>query len=154
MILISLLGVVGLLFQLDTAEPSPMGVKKTTLCELAKHPDQFAGHFVSVRAWVGGRKDVSLLDTNPSRDCPPLVVILELPKHIKPPAPFYLEEDDTYKRYTQALKQRTHIEATFEGRFDYVPRKSSFGYKGRANMRIVLHRITDLDVRPTVRLDR
>jgi hypothetical protein len=134
--------------------PFSREVENVTICELAKHPSKYAGHLVATRAWVGGRRDTSLLDIKPSQDCPPGIVILVLPGNIEPTPSFALVEDEIYAQYSKALRGRTHIEATFEGRFDYAPNRNSFGYKRRAKMRIVLRRVSSLAVYPTARLDR
>lgn len=133
------------------------------LCELAKDPDRYAGEIVRVRGWIGGQKDVSLLDNEPAKDCPPEILVIVLPDQAKPKPDFRFVEDEAYRAYSSALNRRTHITGTFEGRFDSavtvkngkrVKVRRGFGHRGRATMRLVLRRVSDLDIRPTRSVDR
>lgn len=145
-------------FQNDSGEAAVI-----SLCELTKNPDGYTGKIVRVRGWIGGQKDVSLLDVEPTKDCPPEILVIVLPDQAKPKPDFQLVEDEAYRAYSSALKCRTHITGTFEGRFDSVVTVKNgrrvkigrgFGHRGRATMRLVLRRVSDLDIRPTRSVDR
>ncbi len=117
-------------------------VAMIALCDLAKNPDKYAGKTVRVRGWVGGQKDVSLLDVKPTKDCPPEILVIVLPNEANPKPNFQLVEDEAYRTYSSALNRRTHIIGTFEGRFDSavtlkkgkrVKVGRGFGHRGRAD---------------------
>jgi hypothetical protein len=138
-------------------------VPMVSLCELAKNPDRYAGKTVRIRGWIGGQKDISLLDVEPTKGCPPEILVVVLPNQAKPKPDFQLVEDEAYLAYSSALNRKTHITGTFEGRFDStVTRKNGkrvkvrrgFGHRGRATMRLVLRKVSDLNIRPTRSVDR
>jgi hypothetical protein len=145
-------------FQNDSGE-----VAMISMCELAKNPDRYTGKTVRVRGWIGGQKDISLLDVEPTKDCPPEILVIVLPNQAKPKPDFQLVEDEAYRAYSSALNRRTQITGTFEGRFDSavtlkngkrVKVRRGFGHRGRATMRLVLQKVSDLDIRPTRSIDR
>ena len=87
------------------------------------------------------------LDLEPLNSCHNDMLIIVLPKEVQPKPEFALESDEEFHQFETALLQSTHIEGTFQGRFDYL--------KSRWNrMRLVLQRISDLAVNPTAHLDR
>jgi hypothetical protein len=124
-----------------------------TLCDLAEHPEQYAGKMVAVHASEMG-KDFWIEDfTNKSCSSWTQVVVV-YPDQIKPAPGFDLVRDDAFKR--------RNVEATYEGRFDvaYVWRDrkrisvgtdKGYGKKQKYGARIVLRSISEVIARPRPR---
>jgi hypothetical protein len=131
---------------------------KVTLCDLAEHPEQYAGKMVAVRASEMG-KDFWIEDfTNkPCSAYTPVIVVY--PDQIKPAPGFDLVRDDTFNKFFEEVRKGRYVEATYEGRFDvaYVWRDhkrigvgsdKGYGKKHRYGARVVLRRISDVVSRP------
>lgn len=142
-----------------------------SICKLAKQPENYTGKMVVVRGSVskGWRappkaiKELSISEPWSVVSCPGVVVTVVFPEAVQPKPDFDLQEDDAFRKLEKALRQRTHIEGTFEGRFDSVfvlkDRKrirvgKGFGHRHRATMRLVLRKVYDLEIRPVPPIDR
>jgi len=135
---------------------------KVTLCDLAEHPEQYAGKMVAVHASEMGR-DFWIEDfTNKSCAAWTQVVVV-YPNQIKPAPGFDLVRDDTFKKFFEEVGKGKNVEATYEGRFDvaYVWRdhkrisigtEKGFGRKGKYGARIVLRSISQVVARPRARM--
>jgi hypothetical protein len=139
---------------------------KTTLCELAQHPEQYVGKMVEVRASVAGN-DLWIDDFEQKPACPSWMgVVVVLPDQVKPKADFDVVRDDSFNRLFAELRKGMNVQATFEGRFEAVytwsnqkqiwigqgkEKPKGFGKKGRYGGRIVLHRVSDILARPVPR---
>ena len=131
---------------------------KVTLCELAEHPEQYAGKMVAVHASEMG-KDFWIEDfTNkPCSAYTPVIVVY--PDQVKPTAGFNLVRDNAFNKFFEDIRKGMRVEATYEGRFDvaYVWRDhkrievgsdKGYGKKNRYGARVVLRRISDVVSRP------
>ena len=134
-----------------------------TVCELLSAPSTYAGRMVRVRGWLSRGKDLALLDMEPRKGCPAELVAVVLPGAAKPKPEFDVVRDESFDKLFDALGKRTHIEGTFEGRVDSavvlkegkrIKFQRGFGHRGRATMRLVLRKVSDLDIRPTRSVDR
>lgn len=142
-----------------------------TICELAAQPEKYAGKMVAVRGsvtkgWTAAPKPIKEISFGgpwSSVPCTGEIVVVVFPPAVQPPPNFSLEQDDSFNRFQKALRERTHIEGTFEGRFDSavvirdgkrVKVGKGFGRRGRATIRLVLRKVSDLDIRPTRSVDR
>jgi len=110
---------------------------------------------VQVRATVVGRKKLTIFDFATAGCVGQLPVVF--PDAIRPMPDFNLEKDETFQKLQKALRERTEIEATFEGRFDYpvqdrMTRRNASGM--RMPMRLVLRKVSNLDVTTTRSVDR
>ena len=131
---------------------------KATLCELAEHPEQYAGKMVTVHASEMG-KDFWIEDFT-NRSCSSWTqVIVVYPDQIKPAPGFDLVRDDTFNKFFEEVRKGKNVEATYEGRFDaaYVWRDhkrisvgtdKGYGKKQKYGARIVLRSISEVVARP------
>jgi hypothetical protein len=120
---------------------------RVTICELADHPEKFVGQTVVVRGWVARGKHLTLLDSEIPSGCRNDILALLLPEEVKPRPDFRIEKNEAFDRFQAALKERTHVEGSFQGRFDFT--------KGRKTaMRLILERVSELVVTPTGHVDR
>ena len=131
---------------------------KVTLCELAEHPEQYAGKMVAVHASEMG-KDFWIEDfTNKSCSAWTEVVVV-YPDQIRPAPGFDLIHNDAFNKFFEAVRQGRNVEATYEGRFDvaYVWRDhkrisvgtdKGYGKKQKYGARIVLRSISEVVARP------
>jgi hypothetical protein len=131
---------------------------KVTLCELAEHPEQYAGKMVAVHASEMG-KDFWIEDFTNKSCAAWTQVIVVYPNQIKPAPGFDLIRDDAFDKFFEEVRKGMNVEATYEGRFDvaYVWRdhkrisigtEKGFGKKGKYGARIVLRNITEVVARP------
>ena len=131
---------------------------KTTLCDLAEHPEQYAGKMVAVHATAMG-KDFWIEDFA-NKSCSSWTqVTVVYPDQIKPDPGFGLVHDDALDKCFEVVRKGTSVEATYEGRFDvaYVWRdhkrvsvgtQNGYGKKGKYGARIVLRNISEVVARP------
>src|SRR5262244_940969 len=90
---------------------------KTTLCDLAEHPEQYAGKMVAVHATEMG-KDFWIEDFA-SKPCSAWIqVIVVYPDRIKPSPGFGLVRDDEFNKFFEEVRKGRNVDATYEGRFD------------------------------------
>ena len=131
---------------------------KATLCELAEHPEQYAGKMVAVHANEMG-KDFWIEDfTNKSCSAWTQVIVV-YPDQIRPAPGFDLVRDDAFAKFFEEVRKGRTVEATYEGRFDvaYVWREhkridvgseKGYGKKQHYGARVVLRRISDVVSHP------
>lgn len=131
---------------------------KATLCELAEHPEQYAGKMVAVHASEMG-KDFWIEDfTNISCSSWTQVIVV-YPDQIEPAPGFELVRDDAFNQFFEDVRKGQNVEATYEGRFDaaYVWRdhkrisvgtNKGYGKKQKYGARIVLRSISEVVARP------
>ncbi len=140
------------------AENEPAAVK-VTLCDLAQHPEQYAGKMVEARASVAGN-DLWIDDFEQKPACASWMgVILVLPKQVKPKADFDVIRDDAFSQLFDDVRKGMKVQATFQGRFEPVytwrnqkqiwiaegqEKPKGYGKKGQYGGRIVLHRVSDV----------
>ncbi len=134
---------------------------ETTLCELYRNPEQYAGKMIKVRgASVGSLSIGDALHDSPAGKCPAYMrIIVVFPEQVKPAPAFQLVRDDSYRKLEEALHAAgpTHIDATYEGRFDaaFVWRDQKririaedqvkgYGKKHEYDGRIVLRQVSDV----------
>jgi hypothetical protein len=134
---------------------------KVTLCDLAEHPEQYAGKIVAVRASEMG-EDFWIEDFT-NRDCSAYTpVIVVYPDQIKPDPGFDLVRDDAFNKFFEDVRKGMHVEATYEGRFDvaYVWRdhkricvgsEKGYGKEYKYGARVVLRRLSDVVSHPVPR---
>ena len=120
----------------------PQDAIRTTVCELSNAPVTFVGATVAIRGWIGRGRNLTLLDAKPSKGCRNVILPIVLPTTVRPAPDFKLQVDEPYRQFQKALSERTHIEGTFLGRFDYLKH-------GKTRIRLVLRQVEDLDVTPT-----
>jgi hypothetical protein len=136
---------------------------KTTLCELAQHPEQYIGKMVKVRASVAGN-DLWIDDFEQAPACTCWMgVIVVLPEQVKPKPHFDAVRDDSFNQLFADRHKSMNVRANFEGRFDAVytwrnrkriwigestEKQKGFGKKGQYGGRIVLYRVSDVLARP------
>jgi hypothetical protein len=131
---------------------------KTTLCELAEHPEQYTGKMIAAHASEMG-KDFWIEDFTKKSCSAWAQVMVVYPDQIKPAPGFDLVRDDAFNRFFEEVRKGRNVEATYEGRFDvaYVWRdhkridvgsEKGYGKKHRYGARIVLHQISDVVSHP------
>ena len=120
---------------------------QVTICDLADHPEEFVGQTVVVHGWVARGKHLTLLDSEIASGCRNNMLALLLPDEVKPRPDFSVEKNEAFDRFQAALKERTHVEGNFQGRFELT--------KGqKKTMRLILQRVSELVVTPTGHMDR
>jgi hypothetical protein len=131
---------------------------EATLCDLYQHPDEYAGKMVRVRGTIAGND--MWIDAFTEKPCSSwMSIVVVFPDQIKPPPDFDLVKDDSFSKFEDAMyhSRPIHIEATFEGRFESVVTVrdgkrvtvgKGYGKKHQHNGRVVLHRVSDVVVRP------
>jgi hypothetical protein len=131
---------------------------KATLCDLAEHPERYAGQMVAVHASAMGR-DFWIEDFT-NKPCSAWTqVIVVYPNQIKPSPGFDLVRDDAFNKFFEEVRKGRNVEATYEGRFDVahvwrdhkridVGSEKGYGKKHRYGGRIVLHQISDVVSHP------
>ena len=134
---------------------------ETTLCELYRNPERYAGKMIKVRgASVGTLSIQNTLHDSPAEPCPAYIrIIVVFPEQVQPAPAFQLIRDDSYRKLKEALHSPgpTHIDATYEGRFDPAcvwrdrkrvkigdTRIRGYGKNNEYDGRIVLHRVSDV----------
>jgi hypothetical protein len=143
---------------LDWSQASTQPIE-TTLCALYEHPDQYAGKMVRVRGTIAGYD--MWIDALTEKPCSSwMSVVVTFPDQVKQAAPdFDLVKDDSFAKLQSAMyhSRPIHIEAIFEGRFDSVVTMQDgkrtttgrgYGKKHQYDGRIVLHKVSDVVVRP------
>lgn len=134
---------------------------KTTLCDLAENPEQYAGKMVAVHAREMG-KDFWIEDFTDKPCSAWTQVIVVYPDQIKPSPGFSLIRDEAFNKFFEEVRKGRNVDATYEGRFDvaYVWRNhkrmdlgpdQGYGKGHRYGARIVLHQISDVASRPMPR---
>ena len=147
------------------SEASAVAIK-TTLCELAQHPEKYLGSMVEVRASVSNN-DLSIDDFEQKPACASWMgVVLVLPEQVKPNVRWEVIRDSSFLDLFASLRKGMNVQATFEGRFDAVyrwmdqkkvwvegvdRRLAGFGKKGRYGGRLVLRQISEVLARPVYR---
>jgi len=141
---------------------------ETSLCELYQHPEDYAGKMIKVRAGsVGSLRIENTLHDSPAEPCPAYMrMVVVFPEQVEPAPPFQLVQDESYKKLAEALHSpgSTHIDATYEGRFDPVfvwrdhkrirvgqGNEEGYGKKHEYDGRIVLHQVSDVWAKPLPR---
>jgi hypothetical protein len=140
---------------LAPAQKEPQTVPiKVTLCELAEHPEEYAGKMVAVHASEMG-KDFWIEDFTNQPCSAWTQVMVVYPDKVKPSPGFDLVRDKDFNKFFEEIGKGKNVDATYEGHFDvaYVWRnhkrieigpEKGYGKKDRYGARIVLHRISDL----------
>ena len=139
---------------------------KTTLCDLAEHPDQYIGKMVEVRASVIGN-ELWIEDFERKPTCSSWMgVIVVLPDQLKPRPDFDVVKNESFNQLFDGLRKGRKVQATFEGRFEAVytwtnqkqiwigegkEKSKGFGKKGQYGGRIALHRVSDVLARSVPR---
>ena len=132
-----------------------------TVCELLAHPEQYSGKQVIIRAMVITTRRMAITLS----DCVKVLLVFPSDPEAKPKPQFHLVEDENFNKLNNAQRELVpqrretagRITATFEGRFDsvFVMRK---GRKVKRDprsirlaadeVRLVLHRVSDVEVKP------
>ncbi len=131
---------------------------KTTLCELAEHPEQYAGKMVAVHASEMG-KDFWIEDFNNPPCSAWTQVIVVYPDQVRPSPGFALVRDDNFNKFFEEVRKGRNVDATYEGRFDVafvwrehkrieIGSEKGYGKKQRYGARIILHKISDVVSHP------
>lgn len=133
----------------------------TSLCELYQHPEDYAGKMIKVRAGsVGSLHIENTLHDSPAKPCSAYMrLVVVFPEQVKPAPGFQVVRDESYKKVVEALHipGPTHIDATYEGRFDPVfvwrdhkrirvgqGSEKGYGKKHEYDGRIVLRQVSDV----------
>ena len=134
---------------------------KVTLCELAEHPDWYAGKIVAIHATEMGR-DFWIEDFTKKCSSSWADVIVVYPNQIKPRSEFDLVRDEPFNTFFEEVRKGNNVEATYEGRFDvayvwrdhkriWVGTDKGYGEKHNHGARIVLRSISEVVSRPRYR---
>ena len=103
---------------LSKAQPSQENTPaKVTLCELAEHPDIYAGKIVETQASVIGR-ELWIDDFSGPKCSAYMRLFLAFPQNVRPEPAFDVVRDANYEKLFDALYSGMNVVATFKGRFD------------------------------------
>lgn len=133
---------------------STSDVTNTTICDLVKRPEQYAGHMVK---FVGERTRPprGILVDDPGGKCGPVLVQLPADPDVHPKAHFSVVKDVELKKFLDATyvlipNAKTHkkgtIKATFQGRLDVARPGKGFGHGQLYDLRLVLKQVSDVAV--------
>src|SRR4051812_9552658 len=129
------------------------GPVKAGLCDLVDRPTEYAGKMVAVDGWVVRNKSRLMLSTYSEGNCVSNVSLV-LSDGVRPRPDFETQRDEQFRTFQTAVRQRTHIEGTFEGRFDCLEackaldeKRSS--HKSRRPMRLIVFRVLALHITNT-----
>lgn len=134
---------------------------QTTLCELYQRAETYNGKMIKVRGGsISGLRLENIAHDLPREKCATYMrIIVVFPDQVKPSPDFQLVRDESYKILDKALHSghATHIDATYEGRFDvaFVWRDGQrirvgqgetkgYGKNNEYDARIVLHQVSDV----------
>ena len=140
----------------NNAQPTKaIGVGAISFCEVAGNPRKYAGAMIAIRGsvfkgWLKPDKRLKtfvLTEPDASVVCPSARILAIMPNGQKQkPAP-NVQRNPALATLERALHQRTAIEGVFEGRLDY---KSS----GKDQLRLVLTRVSNLEIHKAAHIDR
>jgi hypothetical protein len=138
-----------------------------TLCELAEHPEKFAGKMVAVHASeMGPRRTRSSgfwIDDFNQQPCSSWISVwVAYPDQVRPSPGFVLERNDDFNNFFAEISKGKNVQATYEGRFDaaYVWRDhkrvvvgegKGYGKQHKYGGRIILYSISEVVARPEPR---
>jgi hypothetical protein len=126
--------------------------ESVSVCELATDPSKYDGKMVVVvKGWIVRNKTKLLLDTYLGNCIANIDLVL--PETVRPNPDFAVQRDENFEAFETAIRQRTHIEGTFEGGFDCLSKCKAGKSKGHRS-RLVLRRVVELDISPTRGVDR
>jgi len=142
---------------------TPKQPQSTTVCDLVSDPLRFSGTFVSVYGiitkWHHG------LEVSDAR-CKQHALLLEWPDQVEPHPLFEVTRNDQYAKFEDALRthepgtigSKGHIEATVQGRFDYVLSKDKngkyvrsrqgFGHLNASSVRLIIQSVSNVKICP------
>jgi hypothetical protein len=136
---------------------------KVTMCDLYTTPQKYAGKMIEVRATIVGYQGPTLeppafAAPEPCAASGYMKIALELPQTAKPKPDFELVQDESFKKYEEALQKPMRIEATLQGRFDpvfvwqnhkrvRVGEGQGYGKSHSADGRLLLRKIDDVVTR-------
>jgi len=135
-------------------------VRVTTVCALTTNPLKFSGKTVSLRAYVIVDYHGMFLAVRKCKKMLPLV----LPEGSQRTPQLTLSNDDSYKLFDAALhdyrpgtlQPKRSVEATFEGRFEYIFEvkdgkevrvAKGLGPSGSAQWQFVLQRVSGVELK-------
>jgi hypothetical protein len=114
---------------------SPAGPIEVTLCELYQHPEDYARKIIKVRGGsISGRGIDDLMHDSKAVPCPTYMrIVVVFPDQVKPAPDFQLVRDESFEKLEDALNSKgpTHIDATYEGRFD-----AGFAWRNKERIRV------------------
>ena len=148
----------------DRAQPrSETEPLKTTMCDLYKDPQMYAGKVIEVRATIVGYRapeitQPAFLPQEPCLASGYMRIALELPQNVQPKPAFDLVSDESFQKYQAALQKPMRVEATLEGRFDpafiwenhkrvRIGEGKGYGKNHSADGRLVLRKMSDVSTR-------
>jgi len=146
--------------EFDTGVPDTDPAKSTrprvTLCDLAEHPELYAGKIVETQASVIG-SDLRIDDFSGPKCQSYMRLYLAIPQDVKPAPGFDVVRDQNYQKLFDNLNRGMSVVATFEGRFDPLftwrnhtrervsqGREKGYGKKHQYDGRIVLYTVSDV----------
>jgi hypothetical protein len=133
---------------------SAADVTNTTICDLVKRPQDYAGHMVKFAA-ERSRPPRGILVDDPGGKCGPILVELPADPDVHPRAHFNVVTDAELKRFLDATyvlipNAKTHkkgtIRATLQGRLDVAPPGKGFGHGQLYDLRLVLQQVSGVAV--------
>lgn len=135
---------------------------KTSVCDLVKHSEKFAGKFVELRAELILARGALML-TEPG--CTNIPFVEPSEEDVKPKPAFQLVEDENWRKLESSLSFLVpsptggigRIFATIEGRFDWafqlrrgrrVRVAQGYGHAALFDSRLVVHRVSAVELVP------
>jgi hypothetical protein len=133
---------------------SASDVIETTICDVVKRPQQYAGNIVR---FVGERTRPprGVLVDDPSGECGPIVVELPTDPDVHPRPRFKVVDDDELRKFLESAyvlipNAKTHkkgkIRATLQGRLDVARAGKGFGHEQMFDLRLVLQQVSNVSV--------
>lgn len=147
----------------DATNPIPV-----TVCQLFEHPEHYIGKMIKVRgASVGARIWLSNAISDGSVCSAWLDVVVLFPAQVSLTSDLDVVRDESLKKLEGAINSRgMHIEATYEGRFEFLyeirggkrvnlttgkQERKRVGRMSFYDARIVLHKVSDVVAFPLPR---
>lgn len=133
---------------------SASDVIETTVCDVTKRPQQYAGHIVTFIV-ERTRPPRGVLVDDPSGKCGPILVELPTDPDVHPKAHFTVVQDAELKKFLESgyvliPDAKTHktsiIRAVLRGRLDVAPSGKGFGHEQLYDLRLVLQQVSDVQI--------
>ena len=127
------------------------GAAMVDICDLAQRPEEYSGKIVRVRGDVSSgwaRQGQFITEFTIAQPFGTIRCVADLkvvlPIRVKPKPSFEVRQDESFRKFEDALHGPMMAAATFQGRFESGTKKGSGKVRPSA-MKLVLEQVSDVD---------